>query len=185
MLEGVSTERQLKLLFERGLDGDQAAYRKFLHAIGDLLRRYVTRQLYRLKRADVDAEDVVQEVLLAIHAKRHVYDRDIPITAWAHAIARYRMIDFIRATGHTAQNVPLEEIEDLVDAAGTQIDLALSLKELIAELPERLRYPIELMKLRGFTAREAAAITNTSESSIKVNVHRGLKALARSWSDRQ
>lgn len=185
MLEAVATERQLKLLFERGLDGDQTAYRKFLHAIGDLLRRYVTRQLYRLKRTDVDAEDVVQEVLLAIHAKRHVYDRDVPITAWAHAIARYRMIDFLRATGRAAQNVPLEDIEDLPDVAGAQIDLALSLKELIADLPERMRHPIELMKLRGFSAREAAVITNTSESSVKVNVHRGLKALAKLWSDRQ
>lgn len=178
-----SIEQQLKDLFERGLDGDQIAYRSFLRTIGGVLRKYVQRQLYRLKRSEVDAEDIVQEVLLAIHAKRHVYDRDVPITAWAHAIARYRMIDFLRSTGQAAQNLSLEEIDDLADAAGAQIDLAMSLKELLVALPERWRRPIELMKLRGFSAREAASMTNTSESSVKVNVHRGLKALARAWSD--
>ena len=182
LLPHSSNERHLKTLFERGLDGDQTAYRRFLCEIGGLLRKHIKRQLYRFKRVGFDAEDIVQEVLLAIHAKRHVYDRDVPITAWAHAIARYRMIDFLRATGHAVQDLSLEEIDDVADATSTQIDLALSLGELIADLPERLRRPIELMKLRGLSAREAAAMTGTSEASVKVNVHRGLKALARAWS---
>jgi RNA polymerase sigma-70 factor (ECF subfamily) len=178
-----AAERRLKTLFERGLDGDETAYRRFLCDIGDLLRKHIKRQLYRFRRAESDAEDIVQEVLLALHAKRHVYDRDVPITAWAHAIARYRMIDFLRVSGHAAQNLSLEEIDGLADATNTQIDLALSLREMIADLPERLRRPIELMKLRGFSARETASMTRTSEASVKVNVHRGLRALARAWSD--
>ena len=126
----------------------------------------------------------MQEVLLAIHAKRHVYDRDIPVTAWAHAIARYRMIDFLRATGHAARNISLDEIDEPADVASGQIDLALSVRALIANLPERLRRPVELMKFKGFSARETAMMTNTSESSVKVNVHRGLRALARAWDGR-
>lgn len=184
MPDASSTEPRLKALFELGLDGDHAAYRKFLCAIGDLLRRYVQRQLDRLKRSEYDAEDIVQEVLLAIHAKRHVYDRDIPITAWAHAIARYRMIDFLRASGQAASNISLDEVDELADVASGQIDLALSVRELFANLPERLRRPVELMKVRGFSAREAATMTNTSESSVRVNVHRGLRALARAWDGR-
>lgn len=175
----LSTEKELKVLFEHALDGNQIAYRQFLTAIGDVLRRYVQRQLYRVGRSDCDAEDIVQEALLAIHAKRHAYDRDVPITAWAHAIARYRMIDFLRATGKSARNVSLDDIEDLADIASTQIDTTLSVRALVASLPQRFRRPIELMKLKGLSARETAAITNTSESAVKVNVHRGLKALLR------
>lgn len=182
--DALAIEQRLKALFELGLDGDQAAYRKFLSAIGDLLRKYVQRQLRRLNRSEYEAEDIVQEVLLAIHAKRHVYDRDIPVTAWAHAIARYRMIDFLRATGHAARNISLDEIDEPADVASGQIDLALSVRALIANLPERLRRPVELMKFKGFSARETAMMTNTSESSVKVNVHRGLRALARAWDGR-
>lgn len=182
--DALSTERQLKALFERGLEGDKTAYSEFLMQIGRLLRSYIQRQLHRVNRFDCDAEDIVQEVLLAIHSKRYVYDRDVPVTAWAHAIARYRMIDYLRATGRTSRNISLDEIGDLADVAGTQIDVALSVRKLIADLPERLRRPIELMKLKGFSAREAATLTNTSESSVKVNVHRGLKALAQAWEGR-
>ena len=57
LLPNSSAERHLKTLFERGLDGDQAAYRRFLCDIGDLLRSYIKRQLYRFKRTEVDAED--------------------------------------------------------------------------------------------------------------------------------
>lgn len=178
------TEREFKILFERAINGDQAAYRKFLHEMGDLLRRYVKRQLYRLKRSDSDAEDIVQEVLLAIHAKRHAYDSDVPITAWAHAIARYRMIDFLRATGHAVRNLSLEEVGDIAEPASTPSDVTLSLKKMLSALPERMRRPVELMKMQGFSAREAAAITNSSEAAVKVNAHRGLKALARAWGGR-
>ncbi|OGA53518.1 MAG: hypothetical protein A3F74_07270 [Betaproteobacteria bacterium RIFCSPLOWO2_12_FULL_62_58] len=45
-------------------------------------------------------------------------------------------------------------------------------------LPDRQRLPILLMKLEGLSVVEAAARTGMSESTVKVGVHRGLKALA-------
>jgi RNA polymerase sigma-70 factor (ECF subfamily) len=174
-----SIEAQLKTLFVRGLDGDQAAYREFLSRMSDLLRRYIQRQLLRVGRPDNDAEDIVQEAILAIHAKRHVYERDVPVTAWAHAIARYRMIDMLRATHRSARNLPIDDFEDLAESNEPTIDTTLSVRRALADLPEKLRRPVELMKLDGLSVREAAEMTNTSESSVKTNVHRGLKALAR------
>lgn len=174
-----SIEVQLKALFERGRDGDQAAYREFLSRMSELLRGYIQRQLLRLGRPDSDAEDIVQEAILAIHAKRHVYERDVPVTAWAHAIARYRMIDMLRATNHAARSLPIDDVEDLAESNEPAIDTTLSVRRAIAELPEKLRRPVELLKLDGLSVREAAQLTNTSESSVKTNVHRGLKALAR------
>jgi len=51
----------------------------------------------------------------------------------------------------------------------------------MASLFERLRRPqaeaIRLVKLEGFSVREAAAMTGQSEALIKVNIHRGLAAL--------
>lgn len=178
MLDAVATERELKVLFERALDGDQTVYHKFLCKIGDILRSYVQRQLFRLKRSECDAEDIVQEVLLAIHAKRHVYDRGVPVTAWAHAIARYRLIDFLRATNRESRNLSFDEVEDITGDDGAAIDTILTVRKLVAHLPENLRQPLELMKLKGFSVREIAIMTGTSEASVKVNVHRGLKALA-------
>jgi RNA polymerase sigma-70 factor (ECF subfamily) len=38
----------------------------------------------------------VQETLLAIHNQRHTYDAGQPLTAWVHAIARYKLVDLLR-----------------------------------------------------------------------------------------
>ena len=69
--------------------GDAAAYRQLLREISAWLKRYYSR---RLPPSMID--DVSQEVLLAIHAKRHTYDPQRPFIAWLSAIARYKWIDF-------------------------------------------------------------------------------------------
>jgi RNA polymerase sigma-70 factor (ECF subfamily) len=174
-------EHALKLLLQRSFDGDQAAYREFLRRLSELLQAYIRRQLYRLGRAECAAEDIVQEALLAIHARWHTYDRDMPVTAWAHAIARYKLIDFLRVTANSATDGSLDDVEDTLGADGTIIDAVISAKMLIAALPDKLRRSVELVRLRGLSVKEAAVMTGMSEAAIKVNVHRGLKSIAREF----
>ena len=95
-----NTEARLRELWDRALAGNESAYREFLTALASLLRSYVQRQLTRVGRSQNEAEDIVQEALLAIHTKRHAYDPDVPIMAWAYAIARYKMIDFQIGRAH-------------------------------------------------------------------------------------
>jgi RNA polymerase sigma-70 factor (ECF subfamily) len=115
-----------------------------------------------------------------VHLKRHTYDVRQPLTAWVHAIAKYKLIDLLRRRGSRDRITASldDEIEALavsdVDAADARLDL----RELLEELPERQRLPIIHMKLQGLSVAEAARATGMSESAIKVGVHRGLKALA-------
>ena len=60
------------------------------------------------------------------------------------------------------------------EAADARRDLG----KLLEQLPERQRLPIVHMKLEGLSVTETARLTGTSESAVKVGVHRGLKALA-------
>ena len=174
-----SSEHKLSTLLQRSFDGDQVAYREFLKGLSEVLRTYLRRQLYRVGRAEHDAEDLVQNTLLAIHARWHTYERDIPITAWARAIARYKLIDFLRKSTNGARDLSLEDIEETAVADGTAVDGALSLAKLVAALPEKLRRSFELVRLNGFSVKEAAAATGMSEAAIKVNVHRAAKTIAR------
>ena len=41
----------------------------------------------------------MQETLVALHTRRDTYDPNYPLTAWMYAIARYRLIDFLRRAG--------------------------------------------------------------------------------------
>lgn len=170
-------ETRLGTTLRSGLAGDAAAYRCFLDELSGYLRAFLRR---RLPGAPSDAEDVLQETLLAIHNNRHTWDQGQPLTPWLYAIARYKLADFARSRGRRdARLLPLDGMEDVLgscadEPAEAQRDVA----RLLEQLPERHRLPILYVKLQGLSVREAAHRTGMSESAVKVGVHRGLKALA-------
>lgn len=173
-----ATEHELKSLLTDHLAGDPDAYRPFLEKISVLLRQFISRRLYRMRRSEQDVEDILQDTLIAIHARRHTYDGETPVTAWAYAIARYKLIDSLRSSTCRGDLDQLDEIDGAVDHSG-QTEARLVVQKILSLLPERLRIPVELMKLEGLSAGEAARRTGTSEVTVRVNVHRGLKALGR------
>ena len=129
-----------------------------------------------------EIEDLVQDSLIAVHNKRHTYLPDQPVTAWLHAIARYKLIDLLRARSvREALHDPIddESAEALVAAPVEQAGEARrDLMALLADLPDKQRLPIQYMKIEGLSVRETVQRTGLSESAVKVGVHRGLKALA-------
>lgn len=170
-------EAELHRLMVAAQGGDAAAYRELLRAVALRLRAFLRRRMTRLPD---DVEDLVQETLLAMHNQRHTYDPSQPVTAWLHAIARYKLVDLLRRRArHESLNDPIDDVDAAllaVDAreGGVQRDLAV----LLGRLPERQRLPIVLMKLEGLSVIETAQRTGMSPSAVKVGVHRGLKALA-------
>jgi RNA polymerase sigma-70 factor, ECF subfamily len=122
----------------------------------------------------------VQETLLAVHNQRHTYRTDQPLTAWVHAIARYKLIDLLRArASREALTDPLDDELELFAASDSDAaEAKKDLNQLLAGLPDRHRLPIVHVKLEGLSVVEAAQLTGMSESAIKIGVHRGLKALA-------
>ncbi len=171
------TESRLRGLMLQGLDGDAAAYHQFLKALSAHLRAYFRKRLFQ--RSD-EVEDLVQDTLLAVHNQRHTYRADQPLTAWVHAIARYKLIDLLRARASgESLNVPLDDELELFAASDTEArEAKKDLGTLLAGLPDRQRLPIVHVKLEGLSVVEAAQLTGMSESAIKIGVHRGLKALA-------
>lgn len=170
-------ETELRNLLVRGLGGDAAAYHAFLGELGRHLRGFLRVRLLRLPD---DVEDLVQETLLAVHNQRHTYDPDQPLTAWIHAIARYKLVDLLRRrAGREQLNDPLDdELEVFAVSDHDAADARRDLGKLLEQLPDRQRLPIVHMKLEGLSVAEAARATGMSEAAVKVGVHRGLKALA-------
>jgi RNA polymerase sigma-70 factor (ECF subfamily) len=170
-------ENRLRDLLVRGLAGEAPAYHAFLRELSAHLRAFLRGRLTRLPD---EVEDLVQETLLAIHNQRHTYDAGQPLTAWVHAIARYKLIDLLRRrAGRDALTDPLDDELAVFAASATEAaDARRDLAQLLERLPERQRLPIIHMKLEGFSVTETARVTGMSASAVKVGVHRGLKALA-------
>ncbi len=177
MTRSEAANARLMPLLAAARAGDSTAYATLLSSLAGLLRPFVRRHL---QRHYSDVEDVLQDVLLAIHIRRESYDASRqPMTAWVYAIARYKVIDHLRREGLRA-HIPLDGMDDLfaadtADAGDAQRDV----DALVARLPEQQRRAVRLVKLDELSVREAAAETGLSETAVKVNVHRGIKNLMR------
>ena len=173
------TEERLRTLMLKSLTGDGSSYRVFLNELSMHLRSFLRR---RVARQPEEIEDLVQELLLAIHNQRHTYNAKLPLTAWVHAIAHYKVIDWLRRRSrHDLLNDSLDDCEELFaapenEAAEASHDIA----KLLQQLPERQRLPIQYVKIEGGSVADTAKRTGMSESAVKIGIHRGLKALAAS-----
>jgi RNA polymerase sigma-70 factor (ECF subfamily) len=126
--------------------------------------------------ARADAEDLVQETLIAVHTRRASYDRQRPFTAWLYAVARYRMIDYLR---RRKLSVSLDDVEatlveeDFERASQARVDV----DALLSTLSPKQARAIRDTHIEGKSVAEAAAAAGIGESDVKVSVHRGLKTL--------
>ncbi len=174
-----SDEPELRAMMVSSLGGDAAAHRVLLTRLSSRLRAYYKGKLAHIGRSADEAEDLVQEALLAIHTRRHTYDPSQPLTPWVHAIARYKLIDHLRRTRASRADLPIDAAEEAVAHDNyAETDSAYDLAKALGRLPEKMRRAIQFVKLDGLSIAEAADRCGTSESAVKVNIHRGLKALA-------
>ena len=159
----------------RSLDGDAAAYRRLLAELRDRLAIYFTR---RLASDATTAEDLVQETLVAIHAKRGTFDRAQLVTPWAYAIARYKLIDHLRRSGRARLRAFEHDDEFAVEDDSAAADARRDIERGLTELPARGRELLVAVKLNEEPVADVARRTGMSESAVKVAVHRSFLKLA-------
>jgi RNA polymerase sigma-70 factor (ECF subfamily) len=168
---------RLKALLGRGLAGDAVAYHTFLQDVSGHVRAFLRRRLAQLPD---EVEDLVQEIILAVHNQRHTFDPARPLSAWVYAIARYKLIDALRHRARRdVRTTPLDDAQAVLAATDAEPGEARrDLERLLDSLPDRQRLPIVYMKIEGLSVAETAGRTGMSAAAVKVSVHRGLKALA-------
>jgi RNA polymerase sigma-70 factor (ECF subfamily) len=172
----LNREPELRGLFMAALAGDEAQYKKFLHTMSGYLRAYFQRRLFHISD---EAEDLVQETLIAVHTQRHTFDSSLTVTAWVYAIARYKMIDRLRR--YKRVDAQFDELDEDSEAFAMSTDQAGDAQQdvtvLLGQLPDKQRQAIEWVKLQGLSIQEAALKMNVSVSDVKVSIHRGIKTL--------
>jgi RNA polymerase sigma factor (sigma-70 family) len=169
-----NSEEFLRTMMVAGLGGDREAHECLLTALVPLLRSFYRR---RIRGAEDDAEDLVQETLIAVHNRRASYDRNRAFTAWLYAIARYKLADHFRRRRRLC---PIEDLEEILVTEGFEEASAatLDVQRLLERLPAKQAQLIRDTKLDGLSVTEAAESARVGSSDVKVSVHRGLKALA-------
>ncbi len=175
-LRGV--EEEWGLLMRAAIDGDSTAYRRLLASLTPVLRTVTRRNCARIGLDGGEAEDIVQEVLLAIHLKRHTWDVDRPFGPWIMTIARNKLIDARRRRGNRL-TLPIDDLADILTAEGSHdaTDRG-DLDRLLGGLGERQRDLVRSLSVEGRSVQETAERLKMSEGAVRVALHRAIKALA-------
>jgi RNA polymerase sigma factor (sigma-70 family) len=169
--------------------GDGASYQALLRDCIPIIKSVARRRGISADYLD----DVVQDTLLTVHRARQVYDPSRSFTAWLSTIADRRAIDLLRRIRRKdvrEVHAPLA-LENHADEAAdparglTQAEITGAFAHALASLPPRQREAVERLVLDESSLAEAAKLTHRTKGSLKVNLHRGLKALRVKISSRE
>lgn len=171
-------EEQWAIWMRAAIDGDKQAYQRFLTAVTPYLRALARRRCDQFGAPASEAEDVLQDVLLAVHLKRGTWDTARPIGPWLSTIVRNKMIDALRRRGRHV-SLPIEDFAETLEAAdeadGTD---RLDAEQLLTQLKDPQRDIVRSISLQGAGVRETAARLNMTEGAVRVALHRALKTLS-------
>jgi RNA polymerase sigma-70 factor (ECF subfamily) len=171
-------EEEWAALLRAALGGDEQAYRRFLVTVTPYLRAMAARRCAQFGVPASETEDVLQEVLIAIHLKRGTWDTQRPIGPWLSIIVRNKLIDILRRRGRRAE-VPVEDVLETLAAEETTSGLdAMDAERLIGRLRPPQDDIVRSISLNGASIRETAARLKMTEVAVRVALHRALKTLA-------
>lgn len=163
-------------LMRRANQGDGAAFGQFLTEVTPPLRRMI-RARGRSLPPD-QHEDVLQEVLLAIHLKRGTWDGTAPVRPWLYAVARYKVVDAFRKRGQRL-HLPLEDVAEILAADPGPAPLAArDAERMLGMIDARSAALVRAVRLEGKSTEDAAAGLGVSPGAARVALHRAMKRLA-------
>ncbi len=184
----------------RARDGDEEAFRK----LTDPYRRELQLHIYRIVGSAQDAEDVLQETLVAAWRGLDRFEGRASVRAWLYRIATNRSLDALRASRRRpedlirmtevpeptrrAEPIWLQPYPDVLhegrpdEAPGpearyeTREAIALAFIVGLQQLPPRQRAVLVLRDVLGFRAAEVAEMLETSEASVNSLLRRARAA---------
>lgn len=165
-----------EILLARANDGNGADFARFLTAVTPTLHTIIRRRGEALPPDQ--HEDVLQEVLLAIHLKRQTWRRGEPVRPWLYALARYKVVDAFRRRG-AAVNLPIADFADLLPEEDVSTPLAARDAEvMLAKIDSRSARLVRAVALEGKSAEEAGKALGLSAGAARVALHRAMRRLS-------
>ena len=174
----------------RARAGDEAAFRE----LTDPYRRELQLHVYRIVGSAQDAEDLLQETLLAAWRGLEQFQGRASVRAWLYRIATNRSLDALRASRRRPEELPrmtevteptrraepiwLEPFPDVLlegtpdDAPGPEARyeakeaIALAFIVGLQHLPPQQRAVLVLRDVLGYRAAEVAEMFETSAASV-------------------
>lgn len=153
-------------------------------AFDELLRRYkrpVVNFAWRILGDAGEADDVAQEVFVAVYQNIGAYEPQTKFSTWLFALARNACIDRIRwRKRHPAE--PLDDVREIatpstVTGEVTAHEIGAEIAAAVAHLPEDQRTAIVLSEYHGLSYAEIAQVMKCSTKSVESRLYRARQTL--------
>lgn len=174
---------ELSPLVAAARQGDAAAGDALLARLRPGLLRYCRARLGRTDGSYGSADDVAQEVCVAVFTSLDRYvDHGRSFSAFAYGIAGHKVADALRAS-YRDRSEPVDVLPEPVDTAAGPEDLAVASDEaararlLLERLPEAQRELLLLRVVSGLSAEDTGAALGMSAGAVRVAQHRALAKL--------
>lgn len=172
-------EDELTALMRAAIGGDAAAYRSLLDALNRSLRPVVRSACARVGLPAGDIEDMVQDVLLAVHLKRHTWDPTHSLGPWLHAIVRHKVVDGVRRRGRRGE-IPIDDFIDVLPSPNEEEPPSrAALDRYTGALAGKQRDVVRAIGMDGASITQTAERLAMTEGAVRVALHRGLATLSR------
>jgi RNA polymerase sigma-70 factor (ECF subfamily) len=168
--------------------GNRVAVERLLGYVRPLVVRYCRARVGRQERSFASADDVAQEVCLAVLTALSTYrDQGRPFLAFVYGIAAHKVADAHRAAARNRAE-PVAEVPDEpeLDAGPEQramrVEMTSRMAELLQVLPAKQREILVLRVVVGLSAEETADAVGSTPGAVRVAQHRALirlRAIAR------
>jgi RNA polymerase sigma-70 factor, ECF subfamily len=170
-------------LVAAAMAGDRDGVERLLEVVRPLVTRYCRGRIGPAERSLLSADDVAQEVCLAVLTALPSFRlQGRPFLAFVYGIAAHKVVDAHRAVSR-GRSDPVADVPDAVEVrAGPEQralhgELSEQLRDMLDELPDKQREILVLRVVVGLSAEETAQIVGASPVAVRVAQHRALARL--------
>jgi RNA polymerase sigma-70 factor (ECF subfamily) len=169
-------------LLRAHVDGDPDAFAALVRRHRDRLWAVALRTIGDRE----EAADAVQDALLSAHRSAARFRGDSMVTTWLHRIVVNACLDRIRRRqAHPTVPLPDGGHADDGTRSGPELaapmqdhDLALVVRQALADLPAEQRAALVLVDVQGYPVADAAEILGVAEGTVKSRCARGRARMA-------
>ena len=160
-------------LIKRFIDGDESVF-------SELLKRHKekVRNIIYLTLSNTDGvDDIAQEVFITVYRHLKSFRFESQFTTWLYRITINKCKDHLRKKNIRSIFLPLRDEEPVFESINEDTDIKHIVRNAIATLPDKLRIPLVLKDLEGFSYQEIADTMECEIGTVKSRIFRAREAL--------
>ncbi|MFZ4714624.1 MAG: RNA polymerase sigma factor [Bacteriovoracaceae bacterium] len=170
---GKMNDENLKILLLASQAGNKESYRQFLEIIMPIVEKKCQHGVFKKDHVD----DLVQESMLAIHKGLSTFDSNRPVIPWVYVIIQHKIIDYLRKSARNKEDSTGFEMDTIAEVKQDVTNESPKANDLIERLPEKLRQPLYLTKVKGYSTAEAAKLLGMKENALRTRLSRAYEKL--------